>query len=193
MFTSLFYRGANDTSPTNQSIIPIGSTYVEKPTTSTGLFSTRFLGTSSNTIKRVGFDDVLYIIKQINGLSKRNYLLINTMSTSDQDVLIQNTVSFQIEESRINEILDDFRKDINQYVIVVYGRNCTDNTVDRKYHQLWKLGFRNIYVYYGGMFEWLLLQDVYGEDYFPVESTGNAKKDPLRYSPEMQFKLKNPR
>jgi hypothetical protein len=109
------------------------------------------------------------------------------MPVIDQDFLIKGTMSYQVEESRINEILDDFRKDLNQYTIFLYGRNCVDDTVDKKYHQLVKLGFRNVFIYYGGMFEWTLLQDVFGEDYFPVDSVGGIKKDPLKFSPSPKF------
>ena len=31
-----------------------------------------------------------------------------------------------------------------------------------------RLGFINIYVYPGGMFEWLCLQDIYGSEHFPT-------------------------
>ena len=31
-----------------------------------------------------------------------------------------------------------------------------------------ELGFKNIYVYIGGIFEWLLLQDIYGDEQFPT-------------------------
>ena len=34
------------------------------------------------------------------------------------------------------------------------------------------LGFRDISIYCGGLFEWLLLQDVYGRSEFPT--IGNA-------------------
>ena len=38
----------------------------------------------------------------------------------------------------------------------------------KKYNQLINLGFANVYIYPGGLFEWLLLQDVYGKDSFPT-------------------------
>jgi hypothetical protein len=34
------------------------------------------------------------------------------------------------------------------------------------------LGFKNVYIYLGGMFEWLLLQDVYGQKEFPTDKKG---------------------
>ena len=52
--------------------------------------------------------------------------------------------------------------------IIIYGENCCDSKVINKYNQLYKLGFKNLYVYIGGLFEWLLLQDIYGDDEFPT-------------------------
>jgi hypothetical protein len=52
--------------------------------------------------------------------------------------------------------------------LVIYGKNANDPTVDKKVKQLLGLGFVHIYVYPGGLFEWLLLQDVYGSDEFPT-------------------------
>ena len=33
-----------------------------------------------------------------------------------------------------------------------------------------KLNIRNLFIYYGGIFEWSLLQDTYGENNFPTTS-----------------------
>ena len=52
--------------------------------------------------------------------------------------------------------------------IIIYGKNSDDQTIYNKYDQLNKLGFYNIYLYSGGLFEWLLLQDIYGRDEFPT-------------------------
>jgi len=38
----------------------------------------------------------------------------------------------------------------------------------KKYRQLVDLGFSNVYIYTGGLFEWLLLQDIYGSTEFPT-------------------------
>ena len=37
-----------------------------------------------------------------------------------------------------------------------------------KHKQLSELGFTNVSLYVGGMFEWLLLQDIYCEENFPT-------------------------
>ena len=65
-------------------------------------------------------------------------------------------------------------------LIIVYGKNCNDETIQKKYQQLLTLGFYNIFVYTGGMFEWLLLQDIYGKDLFP---TTKKELDLLKYKP----------
>ena len=41
-----------------------------------------------------------------------------------------------------------------------------DNSTNNKYKQLTDFGFKNVFVYRGGLFEWLLLQDIYGEEQF---------------------------
>ena len=43
-----------------------------------------------------------------------------------------------------------------------------DITIFKKYEQLSKLGFSNLYIYVGGLFEWLCLQDIYGKEDFPT-------------------------
>jgi hypothetical protein len=198
MFSSLFY---SDTGAQTQSIIPIGEVSnrndLRRGGGGGGIFRPFFRigaggASGAPVVQKIGFDDVLYMINQAKTAAGNRFIIINTMSAVDQDFLIRRTISYQIEESRINEILDDFRTDLDQYIIVVYGRNCADDTVERKYQQLAKLGFRNVYVYYGGMFEWLLLQDVYGEDCFPVDSIGGVKKDPLSFAPSVRFS-KTPR
>jgi hypothetical protein len=134
---------------------------------------------SSQTItagnKKVGFDDVIYMVKN----PKPIFMLINTMSISEQDNLIKNTISYQEEEKMINDILQDYSKNPRHYLIIVYGKNGADDTVDKKYKQLTGFGFPNTFVYYGGMFEWMLLQDIYGKEYFPT--TNMEINDPLKY------------
>ena len=54
-------------------------------------------------------------------------------------------------------------------------------TVYDKYDQLLKLGFSKVYIYPGGMFEWLCLQDIYSDDNFP---TNKKELDILKYKPD---------
>ena len=93
-------------------------------------------------------------------------LLINTLDYVKQDCLIKNTIAASNEE----EIINKYLKSNKAIKILIYGENCSDNKVIIKYNQLYKLGFINLYVYLGGIFEWLLLQDIYGDDEFPTTS-----------------------
>ena len=68
--------------------------------------------------------------------------------------------------------------------IIIYGKNSDDQTIYNKYEQLNKLGFYNIYLYSGGLFEWLLLQDIYGKDEFP---TTIFELDHLKYKSQSTF------
>ena len=43
-----------------------------------------------------------------------------------------------------------------------------------------KLGFVNVYIYIGGLFEWLCLQDIYSKEEFP---TNIYERDILKYKP----------
>ena len=48
------------------------------------------------------------------------------------------------------------------------------------------LGFINVYMYSGGLFEWLLLQDIYGDEEFP---TTKKDIDILKYKPRKLFNV----
>ena len=104
------------------------------------------------------------------------HLIINTLAVEEQTCLIVGTIPVTQESRRVNELLS---KNIST-TIIIYGKNCNDDTVDTKYNQLSKLGFTQVYVYQGGIFEWLLLQDVYGKDEFP---TTIQELDILKYKP----------
>tara|TARA_Y100000022_G_C13004055_1_gene263669 strand:- start:156 stop:572 length:417 start_codon:yes stop_codon:yes gene_type:complete len=114
-------------------------------------------------INRVGFEDIKKIIQ------RDTHLLINTLQSQEQDILIKGTVNMNDEETVINEILGNYR--IPDKPIVLYGRNCCDTTVETKFEQIQNLGMKDIYVYYGGLFEWLLLNELYGDDDFPLSKT----------------------
>ena len=133
---------------------------------------------------KAGFDDVLYVMKRIKK-SDPLFLLINTLPVTEQDNLIPHTLSYQLEEGFINEIIADYKRDPAHYTVIVYGKHGADDSVDKKYKQLVGLGFSHTFIYYGGMFEWMLLQDVYGADHFPTTNMGF--KDPLKYAPRCKF------
>jgi hypothetical protein len=114
---------------------------------------------NSQSMQKINYEDMQTVIKNHN-----NFLLINTLQPTDQTCLISHTILIDKEETLINKWIRE-NKSIK---IIVYGRNCNDETVTKKYQQLLSLGFNNIYVYMGGIFEWLLLQDVYGKELFPT-------------------------
>ena len=58
--------------------------------------------------------------------------------------------------------------------------NWYDQTVYTKFKQLKKYGF-DVYIYSGGIFEWLSLQDIYGSDEFP---TDGKEYDIFKYRPK---------
>ena len=114
---------------------------------------------NTQSIKKINFEDMQTVIK-----NSELYLIINTLPQTEQSCLIVNTTMATDEESIINRFLKE-NKNIR---IIIYGKNCNDDTVQKKYQQLISLGFYNMYVYNGGLFEWLLLQDIYGKDLFPT-------------------------
>jgi hypothetical protein len=71
-----------------------------------------------------------------------------------------------MEEKIINDLLNQYN--FKDKSIIVYGKNANDHTAEKKYRQLITIGFVDVYIYLGGMFEWMLLQDIYGKDEFPT-------------------------
>jgi 23S rRNA pseudoU1915 N3-methylase RlmH len=130
------------------------------------------MGNKISTSIKINYEDVQYILKNPEG-----HLLINTLSDTEQDCLIQNTMNIKNEENIINSCIKNGRKDIK---IIIYGKNCNAEKIYEKYNQLTSLGFYNVYIYVGGLFEWLMLQDIYGEKEFP---TTKKELDILKYKP----------
>lgn len=118
-----------------------------------------------------------YLQEMLIQQSNPKYVIINTLPENEQECLIQNTCNCNEEESIINKYLHNGETDI---AIVIYGKNNTCQKVFAKRIQLVKLGFRNISIYPGGLFEWILLQDIYGDALFPTTSKQN---DILKFRP----------
>ncbi len=112
-----------------------------------------------------------------------NYVIINTLEPHMQKCLIYNTMSIEREEEIINSIV----KKLSNKNIIIYGRNSNDEKVYKKYEQLIALGCKNVFIYVGGMFEWLLLQDIYGSELFPTTS---KELDILKYKSQRIFDVK---
>jgi hypothetical protein len=128
----------------------------------------------------VNFEDMQFSIneqnKQLsNTYQARKIVIINTLDSYHQDCLISGTVAIDTEVEIINAHLKNY-KDIK---VIIYGMNSCDYTCLKKYEQLVKLGFYNVYIYGGGLFEWLLLQDIYGTELFPTTNASNI--DLLKY------------
>lgn len=125
---------------------------------------------------KINFEDVKY------ALEHEDYILINTLPTGQQECLIEGTIHADDETTTLNKYL---KQNIG-IKIIVYGLNSGDDRVDAKCQQLRSLGFFNVYAYIGGMFEWLLLQDIYGNDIF---KTTSSQLDHLKYKGKKTFGL----
>ena len=130
---------------------------------------------NQQSIQKLNFEDIQQIIK-----TPENYILINTLDKDLQECLIPNTINVNNEEIIINNLLsNDKTKNI-----IIYGKNVNDPSIYERYEQLIKLGFNNLYIYPGGMFEWLCLQDIYSDELFP---TNKKEMDILKYKPSSQL------
>ena len=109
-------------------------------------------------------------------------IIVNTLPSNEQSMLILNTLNYSNEENIINNAIKQNLK-IN---IFIYGKNYNDETIYIKYKQLINLGFTNVYIYMGGLFEWLLLQDIYGNELFPTTS---KELDFLKFKPSTNLYL----
>ena len=135
------------------------------------------MGNSVST-QKINFEDIQYAQKQGS-----QYIIINTLPLNEQSCLIQGSINCNEEESIINNLLSS-NKSVS---IIVYGKNSNDETIYKKVNQLIELGFYNIYLYVGGLFEWLLMQDIYGKDLFPTIGNEN---DILKFCPKKKLNIK---
>ena len=106
-------------------------------------------------------------------IEDRNSVLINTLddSITSQACLILSSIHAIDEIDVIDKILsntDSLGRTTETVEIVIYGKNSTDMTTWVKYNQLIDYGFERVKIYTGGIFEWMLLQDIYGDDLFPT-------------------------
>ena len=124
---------------------------------------------NSTSIKKINFEDIQTSIKD------NNTIIISTLNSKAQNCLIKGTILLNNEEKVINANLNNYN-----LKIIIYDKNCNEQKPYDKYKQLVALGFRNIYIYSGGLFEWLLLQDIYGFDNFPTTTT---EIDILQFKP----------
>ena len=124
------------------------------------------MGNNSTKIKKINFENILDMQK-LHEHNNNSVVLISTLSANEQKCLITHTLPYEKEESVINNLLYH-NKNVNIYI---YGKNSNDPSLEKKANQLLELGFTNIFVYIGGLFEWLLLQEVYGVENFKTTSS----------------------
>ena len=115
------------------------------------------MGGAISKITRIGFEELQQNLQQS--------VLINTLPIHEQDVLIRGTTTAQQEVSKVEFALQ------HKMPIIIYGKNARDASVYTKYEQLLTIGHTQVFIYPGGLFEWMLLQDIYGKDAFPTTST----------------------
>jgi hypothetical protein len=140
------------------------------------------MGNNIQTMNKINFEDIQYSLK-----NPKKYIIINILENHEQGCLIPNTISPEQEINIINQLLNNGLKHKEQYIkIIIYGKNCNDEKVYKKYNQLLSLGFHEIYIYPGGLFEWLLLQDIYGDKEFP---TTKKELDILKFKPRKILNL----
>ena len=141
---------------------------------------------SSASVSKMNYEDMQCVCRTANPMTQHQYqhqhqppcaqlVLLNTLPPGMQACLIPGTLPIDQEEASINAMLSEPNREI-----IVYGKNANDDTVLKKCQQLMGLGFKNVRVYPGGMFEWLLLQDIYGTASFP---TTCKELDILKYKP----------
>jgi rhodanese-related sulfurtransferase len=145
---------------------------------------------SSVSVSKVNYEDIQCVCRTaspnpVHHHQYSNYyaaahpwLLINTLPPGMQGCLIPGTLPIEEEEVSMNAMLSEPKGKDRE--IIVYGKNANDDTVYKKYQQLVGLGFKTVRVYPGGMFEWLLMQDIYGAVSFPTTS---KEMDLLKYKP----------
>lgn len=132
---------------------------------------------SSTSYKQVSYEIVQQVIK-----NPIDYYLINTLPLNEQESLIVSTLDALKEESILNEMLSNVH--VPDKKIVVYGKNAHDENAHKKAVQMQQLGIKEVFVYSGGLFEWMLLQDIYGKEIFP---TTKHILDILHYKPSPYY------
>jgi hypothetical protein len=134
------------------------------------------MGNQVSLVPKVSYEDIQMVVYR-NMHVHHSTLIINTLPPSLQHCLIQSTLDIRFEERVVNAFIQN-KPDI---MIIVYGKNSNDITILHKYEQLVKLGFTNVYIYTGGIFEWMLLHEMYGKDLFQITK---HEIDILRYRPK---------
>lgn len=134
------------------------------------------MGNQVSLVPKVSYEDLQMVVYR-NSHVQHSTLIINTLPPTLQHCLIKTTLDIRFEERVVNTFIEK-NPDI---MIIIYGKNSNDITILHKYEQLVKLGFTNVYIYTGGIFEWMLLHEIYGKDLFQIT---RYEIDILRYRPK---------
>jgi hypothetical protein len=119
------------------------------------------MGIGKSHMQTVSFEDVQHASSMPD-----KYFIVCTMPPHEIHGLITGTIPIAQEEHIMNTALTQNKT--KHVRIIIYGKHSKDESVLKKYTQLQQLGFGYIYIYPGGLFEWLLLQDIYGDQSFPT-------------------------
>ena len=125
---------------------------------------------NADSVKKVCFEDIQFILK-----NNTSFNIITTLQRNEQGCLIKKTIPAHDEEYIVNQNIKN-----PNFKIIIYGKNTNDETIYKKYKQLLSIGLSNIFIYPGGLFEWLCLQDIYGDVEFPTTS---KELDILKFKP----------
>ena len=136
------------------------------------------MGVGTSHINKANFEDIQ------SAIENNNYI-INTLKKTEQNCLIDSTYPIVNEEDLLNTLIKN--KDFSK-LIFIYGKNTNDHSAYEKFFQLQRLGFTKVYLYIGGLFEWLCLQDIYGNENFP---TNTLDLDIYKYRPLSTLKIKH--
>jgi hypothetical protein len=91
--------------------------------------------------------------------------LIHILERSEEQCLIAGTLSATDEESVISTL---YEKSQFAVPIILYGNNHTQIAkLKQKAEKLFYMGFTQVGVYAGGLFEWLSLAEIFGVESFP--------------------------
>ena len=125
---------------------------------------------TSHSVEKTTFDGIQQAVRG------KGPILLSTLPKNEQRCLILSTLSPDVEEALLNKCLQ--RGESGKHILV-YGKNALDASPEKKCKQLLGLGFTHVRMYPGGLFEWALLQEVYGTGLFPT----TAKiEDPQEFS-----------
>lgn len=114
-------------------------------------------------------------------------LLLAAPSVDTQPWRIHGTLSADEEERQINRLVERGSKNEDRPKhIVYYGLNSTDTSPETQARKLMSHGLEAS-VYRGGLFEWVLLRELFGETVYRLNNIGHNQSitlNPLDFLPQ---------